>query len=131
MKKVIAAFFDILLGVKKETRIFHSLTFWAGLTKITTHHHQVPNKSENSNPRLGIMICNISKDTEIKKALINYRINVLNHYGFGEYLKTQYNDQKDINAIIETSAKGWAEQRPIHYPTFVSQSDGNISSVDI
>ena len=48
-------------------------------------------------------------DTEIKKALINYRINVLNHYGFGEYLKTQYNDQKDINAIIETSAKGWAD----------------------
>ena len=50
-----------------------------------------------------------SNPDEIKKALINYRINVLNHYGFGEYLKTQYNDQKDINAIIETSAKGWAE----------------------
>ena len=31
---------------------------------------------------------------------------------------------------IGNIAKGWAE-RPIHYPTFVSQSDGNISSVDI
>ena len=39
-------------------------------------------------------------DTEIKKALINYRINVLNHYGFGEYLKTQYNNQ---NCLFYTS----------------------------
>ena len=48
-------------------------------------------------------------NTEIKNALIKYRIDVLNHYGFGDYLKTQYDDQKKINIFIETSAKGWAD----------------------
>ena len=36
-----------------------------------------PNKSENSNPRLGIIICNISKKIEIENKYINKKSNLL------------------------------------------------------
>ena len=33
----------------------------------------------------------------------------VNLYGFGDYLKTQHEEQKDVDVIIEILAKGWAE----------------------
>ena len=47
-------------------------------------------------------------DTEIKKALVNYRIQVLNHYGFGDYLKSENKDLKAVESVIIKLAKGWA-----------------------
>ena len=47
-------------------------------------------------------------DKEIKDALIDYRINVLKHYGFEDFLKTKTNDPEKIKSIILDQALGWA-----------------------
>ena len=47
-------------------------------------------------------------DNEIKSALIDYRINVLKHYGFEDFLKNKINDPEKIKSIIFDQASGWA-----------------------
>ncbi len=45
---------------------------------------------------------------EVTKALIEYRVNVLKHYGFGDYLLQNNNDEDAIELIIYEAAKGWS-----------------------
>jgi len=46
--------------------------------------------------------------SEITKALIKYRVNVLKYYGFGDYLLHAKKDEKTIECIIHEAAKGWS-----------------------
>ena len=49
-----------------------------------------------------------SKSSEVINALIDYRVNVLNHYGFGNYLLHLNHDSQAVQTIILEAAQGWA-----------------------
>ena len=49
-----------------------------------------------------------SKSSEVINALIDYRVNVLNHYGFADYLLDSSHSLEVVQTIISNAAKGWA-----------------------
>ena len=49
-----------------------------------------------------------SDSSEVIDALINYRIKVLNHYGFADYLLDLNHSLEVVQTIILKAAKGWA-----------------------
>ena len=49
-----------------------------------------------------------SKSSEVINALIDYRVNVLNLYGFADYLLDSKHSLEVVQTIISNAAKGWA-----------------------